>query len=168
MNVVTKRMHIFRIVLWVLLAGWLLLIFSMSAKTGESSGGLSRRITEAVFGVWEKIVSYESELQSQKAFDRMHFFIRKGAHFTEYAILGTLIFSLTQTYFMRYKKAYPLSVIASAVYAASDEFHQGFTDGRSPQITDVGIDTLGAAVGCVFALLVWMLIYKVSKRKDTL
>ena len=47
----------------------------------------------------------------------MHF-IRKLAHFTIYALLG--------------------------YYACSDEWHQSFISGRSPQVTDICIDTIGA------------------------
>ena len=38
------------------------------------------------------------------------------------------------------------ALIVCAAYAASDEFHQCFSDGRGPSPVDVMIDTVGAAI----------------------
>ena len=39
-----------------------------------------------------------------------------------------------------------LALIVCALYAASDEFHQCFSDGRGPSPIDVMIDTVGASI----------------------
>ena len=41
------------------------------------------------------------------------------------------------------------SIVLSCLYGVSDEVHQMFTPGRSPDILDVVADTLGAAVGAL-------------------
>ena len=48
-----------------------------------------------------------------------------------------------------------LAILASALYACTDEFHQLFVPGRTGQIFDVFVDTLGATFGCllVFGIL---------------
>jgi hypothetical protein len=39
------------------------------------------------------------------------------------------------------------------LYAASDELHQMFSDGRSPQVRDVCIDSAGVLTGVLVTLL---------------
>src|SRR5664279_5027205 len=47
------------------------------------------------------------------------------------------------------------SWLLAAAYAGSDEFHQSFTAGRHPALTDVAIDATGALIAlCV--LVVWL------------
>ena len=45
-----------------------------------------------------------------------------------------------------------LTILASALYACTDEFHQLFVPGRTGQIFDVFVDTLGATFGCLLVL----------------
>jgi VanZ family protein len=71
--------------------------------------------------------------------------LRKLAHFTEYALLLALWFRALRT------RLDPgpalLTALAIAVaYAASDELHQTFVDGRFGTPRDVAIDAAGAAV----------------------
>lgn len=70
------------------------------------------------------------------------FVLKKTAHMTEFGILFFLIQrSLNwRTSKPRYWPAFLLTVL----YALSDEYHQSFTPGRTPLITDVGYDSLGS------------------------
>ena len=43
----------------------------------------------------------------------------------------------------------------SVLYACTDEFHQLFVDGRSAQVTDVLIDSVGALSGVLLTLLIY-------------
>ena len=67
--------------------------------------------------------------------------LRKLAHAAEYAILGALLVRATG----RGSLAFTLVVL----YAASDEFHQTFVEGRVGAVHDVAIDAVGAAIGIV-------------------
>lgn len=44
-------------------------------------------------------------------------------------------------------RASALAVVLAGLYGATDEFHQSFVAGRGAALLDVGIDTLGAALG---------------------
>jgi VanZ family protein len=72
--------------------------------------------------------------------------LRKLAHFTEYAILGALLARATRRSWV--------ALVLAALYAASDEVHQTFVEGRHGAVRDVAIDTVGALVG-VFAWTRW-------------
>jgi VanZ family protein len=67
--------------------------------------------------------------------------LRKLAHASEYAILGALLVRATG----RGGVAFALALL----YAAGDEFHQTFVEGRVGAVHDVAIDAVGAAIGIV-------------------
>lgn len=52
------------------------------------------------------------------------------------------------------------------LYAAGDEFHQGFVDGRSPKFFDVGIDTAGVFTGTIFILIIYLLVRRRHERLE--
>jgi len=75
------------------------------------------------------------------------------AHFTEYALLGALAIGAAGAG----KTGARLAVIvllACSLYGASDEFHQSFTPGRTPDPVDWATDTVGAAAGIAAILIV--------------
>ncbi len=55
-----------------------------------------------------------------------------------------------------------LALVISAAYGVSDEFHQRFVPGRSPDVRDVLADAEGAAVG---ALGVWAILKIAAHRQ---
>ncbi|MGN0162267.1 MAG: VanZ family protein, partial [Candidatus Ornithomonoglobus sp.] len=98
----------------------------------------------------------------------MHNFIRKCAHFSEYAVLG--ISSYVSIRFLtdksaRYVRIY--AILFCMLYAVTDEIHQHFVPGRTERIFDVFVDTCGAATGVIIitALIFIIKIYKEERRK---
>lgn len=71
--------------------------------------------------------------------------VRKLAHFTEYFILGLLVYNLI---YSNQKKAC-FAIIICVLYAISDEIHQLFVPGRSCQVLDVIIDSSGSLLGII-------------------
>ena len=84
--------------------------------------------------------------------DKVHFAIRKTAHFTEYLILSFLV---TVTYSEFYNKRLNVSLIllVCILVAINDEFLQSFIEGRSSQVKDVLIDFSGS----LFQLFIFLL-----------
>ena len=97
--------------------------------------------------------------------EMLSFIVRKCAHFLEYLILGISMFVSVRdlSRWKRWKNAIPAFLICAA-YAATDELHQMFVQGRSCEVRDILIDSLGALLGILFALLVSFLR---SKKKQT-
>ena len=125
---------------WALVLGWMGLIFFMSAQTdsGEQSGALARLVLEAI--------RVEPTPEVMASANHM---LRKGAHFTEYFILASLIgWALPWHGFKRAGGAFALATL----YAASDEFHQAFVPGRGPAVGDVFIDGCGALLAALVIL----------------
>ena len=91
-------------------------------------------------------------------------FIRKAAHFTEYFAFGALCCLLVKC--TRLKRLAHLAPIPAFVLAVCDEFIvQGATEGRSPQWTDVLIDTSGALTAVLFIAFIAFLRAEKEKRK---
>src|SRR5712691_7264628 len=105
---------------WLPVLIWATVIFTLSAVPSLSTG----------LGTWDTI-------------------LRKGAHITEYAILGALLYRALQ------REA--LVLAAGIAYAATDELHQHFVRGRHASPVDVAIDALGVTLG----MLAWL---RLSRR----
>ncbi|MGH2946825.1 MAG: VanZ family protein [Solirubrobacteraceae bacterium] len=71
--------------------------------------------------------------------------LRKCAHMVEYGLLWWLWWRA-----VGYRNAGPAAGITLA-YAASDEFHQSFVDGRYGSPLDVAIDATGVAIAYALA-----------------
>lgn len=117
---------------------WMGVIFMFSAQTGEESAGLSNEILSKLMNV----VPMEG-----LSIEALSVFIRKVAHFTEYAILGLLVDINSEN---KDKKHLLWSVLFCFIYAISDEIHQYFVPMRSCSFIDVIIDTSGA----IFAIFI--------------
>jgi VanZ family protein len=75
---------------------------------------------------------------------------RKLVHFGEYALLCFLWWRLLRTG-MPARRAALVAFAVSSLYAASDELHQSFVDGRHGTPVDWAIDSAGAAAAALAA-----------------
>jgi VanZ family protein len=100
---------------WLPVVAWAAVIFAFSSVPHLGTG----------LGTWDTV-------------------LRKGAHVTEYAVLGALLY--------RALGREPIALAAGIAYAATDELHQHFVQGRHASPVDVAIDAVGVALG----MLVWL------------
>ena len=126
---------------------WMLFIFIMSHTNGNSSSSQSNFIAEIIL----KVINID--------YNTLTFLIRKAAHMGEYALLLFFIYYAFKKS-TTYKYIFSLSLLVTFLYACSDEFHQLFIPGRSGQLKDVLIDTIGG----LFMLLV---IYLWQRKKSS-
>jgi VanZ family protein len=106
-----------RFSLWGPVVVWAAVVFALSSVPSLSSG----------LGTWDEV-------------------LRKGAHITEYAILGALL--------MRALSRQLPALLIGIAYAATDELHQHFVRGRHPSPFDVAFDAWGLVIGLLIALSV--------------
>lgn len=140
--------------LWILAAMvWMVLIFWFSNQKAETSseisGSLTYRMAERVNDTLHLDWDEDTLVQYAKKWEHP---VRKAAHMTEYAIFAWILFGNFILYPKTKEKKYRLAEAGAVCYAATDEFHQLFIEGRSGQITDVCIDGIGALLGL---LLLW-------------
>ena len=134
---------IIRIILIILILLWMYIVFGFSGQNGEESSGISFKIS--------MLLTRNNEEVSRT----IEPYIRKIAHFSEYAVGGILIFLLILTFEKISPKVRNISsIIITIIYAISDEVHQVFVPGREGKIVDVYIDTLGIITGILFINLI--------------
>lgn len=123
-----------KIISIVLVIVWMIFIFTMSSFDANESSSQSNFIVDLIVN----ILNIDNV-------DVISYIVRKLAHFTEYLILGILVCNMLRCY----DKKYYLAIIICVLYAISDEVHQAFVPGRSPQIYDMLIDSFGSICGIV-------------------
>lgn len=149
----------------VAVIAWALLIFAFSAQNGEESSETSGKVVTLVIRAIQPDYG-NLPIRDQIAFrDRVSFIIRKLAHFSEYAVLGLLLCGMYASFGKKKLSLGLFSFLTGAAYAATDEFHQMFSVGRSPQIIDVGIDSAGVLCGCLI-FFAGNLLYNQWKRRQ--
>ena len=129
---------------WLPVFFWMAVIFFMSTDAGSAAH--TSRILEPLLHWFRPDIL-------QSTIEEVHFYVRKGGHLSEYALLGILLLrALRATILVDAPlfKSGLAALLLAAAYAASDEFHQSFVPSRGASVRDVLIDTCGAFVGlCV-------------------
>lgn len=119
------------------------LIFFMSHQAATTSSGMSRIFVE-------QIQPYAPDFTE----DILTTLVRKSAHIFMFFVLGILLYVLVRTYNVSQKKRIALSVGIAFGYAVFDEIHQMFVPGRSGEVRDVLIDTIGASLGVLLCYII--------------
>lgn len=147
-----NKTKITRIILFILIVAWALLVFYLSSQTGGESSGVSRKIAE-LFTKDENLLEIVEK------------YIRKLAHFSEYAFGGVLFLLLFSTYEWSERRKLVTSILIGAWYAATDEIHQLMVPARNGSIIDVYIDTLGVSTGVCITLLIMKIVLTIKSKK---
>lgn len=129
----------------ILVILWMIFIFVMSSFDATSSSNQSNFIVDII-----------TSIINIKDIGLLSLIIRKLAHFIEYFILGILVIN----FITRYDKKIIIAILLCIIYATSDEIHQIFVPGRSCQIIDIMIDSLGSIMG----IYLYKLITKKCKK----
>ena len=125
---------------------WIMIIFSFSLQSGDTSSQIS-----SGFGQWliQTILPFAKDYLEEN-WDVLHTLIRKGAHFTEFFVLGVLMRGSLHQYAYRIRASLGgTSWLMCVVVAACDETIQLFAGGRAGQVTDIMLDASGALVGII-------------------
>ena len=152
--------YIVRPVFLIFAVIWMIIVFKFSSQPADTSQNTSLNLTKRIVNVF---FNNKSSIEKEQITEKLDPYIRKLAHFTLYAIGGILIANYINTYNIKDKNKIIYSICIGATYACTDEFHQLFVEGRSGQLTDVLIDSLGVATGvCIFLCVIT--IFKKLKR----
>ncbi|MBQ3006404.1 MAG: VanZ family protein [Clostridia bacterium] len=140
------KKKIFAAFSWAAVAVCMGIIFFLSAQNGTESGDTSHWLLELL------------SLPVSEAF------LRNAAHFLEFTGLAVLLFN---AFYQTCGKEKPfLSFAIASAYAATDEFHQLFVEGRACTFSDWLTDSCGALTGVIAACLL-IKIFSCIKRGKT-
>jgi VanZ family protein len=152
---------------WLPVLLWAGMIFYSSSQPYEKQDmrpGIMERIDPEQVERWFSSVkfsyaNYEISVQNMGAAGFLEFFVRKGAHLTVFFGLGILLFRAFSQYRLPVHLTFMYAFTLLVTYAALDEVHQGFTDGRTPLWQDALLDSVGGFLGIV----VWLYVQKRKK-----
>lgn len=145
------KIKIFRTIILLLLIGTFFIIFRFSSQNGTQSKGISTKVTEVILEKSSKYNQLDNK-EKKKVFNRANAVIRKIAHFSIYTLVGLLLMGIMTRTKLKDKRRILITVVIGIIYATLDEFHQSFSPGRTPKITDIYIDTLGVILGILLVL----------------
>lgn len=149
-----RKLFIARIILTVLTVTAVAAIFYNSSLSAVESTEQSSPLTELVN-------SFLSSLHIPLTLEET--VIRKTAHFTEYAVLGTLLTVTVHLYAKKRSRTLLLALPPGAAVAVCDELIQLFPAGRSCEVKDMLIDFCGIVFA---ALIVTLIISIIEKRRN--
>ncbi len=160
----TKKLRFINFLLlfvWIAMMGIMIWFSDQSADVStEQSLYIGKFVCSIVIKDYSS-ASSDVRLEYARTLDH---FIRKSAHFCEYAALGALTFNTVFVLLCHFgtrlnrsfKKIYYLifPVLWCLLFAISDEIHQYFVEGRYCSALDVLLDTAGAACGVILVFLI--------------
>ena len=116
-----------------------------SGQPGTQSQGLSREIVAWLF-------SLLGQEPTPEMLGVVNYFLRRGAHLFLYFCMGLGLCGALQ--WQRKVQAWLPAMALGVVFAATDEYHQLFSGGRTGKPTDVILDACGLALGCGLSYLI--------------
>ena len=151
----------------ILALAWMCVIFVFSAQTKEESSVVSQGFSYRIVNTTGLLLHLNvDEEQLREIANAIEGFVRKGAHMTEYAILAILIYVWLGRWQLSRRRMLCTATGLTILYACSDEIHQLFVAGRAGRVSDVLVDSAGAAVGLALFLFMKMCVNKVVGNKQ--
>lgn len=149
---------------WILVALWVCVIWGHSLMSGEDSSSESQFFTDLVRGaaVWLSsseipwlrsfIIRHPGIINLLSNPERLHYIIRKVAHFSEYFVLGLLVLHAARRTLSNMLSAVLTIALMWACVPGIDETIQRFVPGRAGMFQDVLIDMGGFGTALAIGL----------------
>lgn len=126
-------------------------IFWLSSRTADESAQQSGIVLQWLINIFGDNIFTD-------------FIVRKLAHcleFTGLCVLINLGFVLDRKKLMVIQ-----SIVITSAYAATDEFHQLFVNGRSCELRDWTIDTCGALAGGIAFAVIYLTVKRITQKRS--
>ena len=135
---------------WILVAGYIWLIFRNSLMAASISASASIKVTYYLLHILERFGLYAN-------FSIFHHYVRKLAHFTEFAGLGFLVTFAMELCPLFKSRLLNFLLFLFAIPAA-DETIQRFVAGRSSELRDMLIDGSGFLFGGLICYILFLIL----------
>lgn len=124
------------------------MIYSFSSQDGTQSAGLSYKVSAKIVVTADEVLDLHLTYEQRESYiEKIHYYVRKTAHFSEYFLLAATIAFPLYVYRIR---GFWLVLLAGAfcvAFACFDEYHQSLVAGRVASGRDVFIDSCGSFTG---------------------
>ena len=149
-----------RVVFTLALAGCIWFIFSNSMAVAQVSSASSGRVLQQLQAILRRL-GHPALAQRLT----MHL-VRKLAHFCEYLLEGFLLMLCMRVYSRHPLRHITVPMLGGVLTALTDETIQLYSPGRSSQVTDVWLDSVGVLAGILAALVLMALLHLLFHHRD--
>lgn len=149
-----------------------IMIFNLSADNAKESSEISVKVMDFFVDIYYKLKGEGggNAVLAQNAVP-LEKVIRKAAHFTEYAAVGFLSFSIAVLWVRNIGSGIGIIAVQLLLSGMLDELHQYFVPGRYASFKDVLIDFAGGMAGIGVVLFVrWckrFFVFCKKRKKET-
>lgn len=159
-------MNVKKIVSIIIVIIWMSIIFGFSNQKGEGSKQTSGKMSQMIIRLIDIQHKY-SDIEKEELIEKIEPLLRKIAHFSIYTIGGIIITNCVWQFCNKEKVMIGISACIGTLYAISDEVHQLMVNGRSGNVKDVAIDSIGVITGIMVFLLIIKIYKKLIGKKQT-
>ena len=149
-----------RVVFTLALAGCIWIIFSNSMAVAQVSSASSGRVLTLLQGALRRL---GHPALAQRLTQHV---VRKMAHFCEYMLEGFLLMLCMRVYSRHPLRHITVPMLGGVLTALTDETIQLYSPGRSSQVTDVWLDSVGVLAGILAALVLMALCRLLFHHRD--
>ena len=149
-----------RVVFTLALAGCIWFIFSNSMAVAQVSSASSGRVLTLLQGALRRL-GHPALAQRLT-----QYVVRKMAHFCEYLLEGFLLMLCMRVYSRHPLGHITMPMLGGVLTALTDETIQLYSPGRSSQVTDVWLDSVGVLAGILAALVLMALCRLLFHHRD--
>ena len=149
-----------RVVFTLALAGCIWFIFSNSMAVAQVSSASSGRVLQLLQGALRRL---GHPALAQRLTQHV---VRKMAHFCEYLLEGFLLMLCMRVYSRHPLGHITVPMLGGVLTALTDETIQLYSPGRSSQVTDVWLDSVGVLAGILAALVLMALCRLLFHHRD--
>ena len=153
-----------RFLLWSAVLVWMGIIFFFSAQTAPASSGQSGSLIRTILSWFDPTFETLPVAHQELRIESLQHIVRKLAHMSIYGVLGMLSIGALYTHNLSTRFRPLLAVAICIAYAITDEWHQTFVPGRSGELKDVCIDSVGALLGVLLIFLIYTLIHRKKQK----
>ena len=149
-----------RVVFTLALAGCIWFIFSNSMAVAQVSSASSGRVLTLLQGALRRL---GHPALAQRLTQHV---VRKMAHFCEYMLEGFLLMLCMRVYSRHPLRHITVPMLGGVLTALTDETIQLYSPGRSSQVIDVWLDSVGVLAGILTALVLMALCRLLFHHRD--
>ncbi len=143
--------------IWIVVGGYIWLIFRNSMMIADASNTMSLDVMQYLLQFVQKFGLYAGD------YSLFHHWVRKLAHFTEFAGLGFLVSLAIQICPLLPSRFLNFALFLTAIPFA-DEYIQQYFDGRSCQLSDMIIDGAGFIAGALLCYILALIIRDLFRK----
>ncbi|MDR0832243.1 MAG: VanZ family protein [Bacillales bacterium] len=152
------------ILFWIITALLVAVILKFSSQNGTDSNSVSKDVVINIVGE-----NNYNDLVNKYTEDKLLFFVRKMAHFTEYfffslSLFMAIYFTNKLVFNLRFIYILLFSLLGVFLLGGIDEIRQSFSVDRTSSFIDVLIDSSGGLLALIFVYLINLLWRKHEKR----